>query len=98
MSVNLNKINDPAGIPGEGEMIMSDKLIAALLHAEADAEEMRGFGPTAEDAMRDAVQSGRVTWQTEEPATWAEITCDALKAGMLRFTQTPYGVLVTDMG
>lgn len=79
---------------------MSDKLIAALMRVNASVDQMRGFGPDEVDAMRNAIESGRVVWQWDTPpATWLDwslITQDAKRAGMLTFHATPYGVLITD--
>lgn len=75
---------------------MNENLIAALLRVNADTAQLRGFGASDVDAMRDAIESGRITWQAEEGATWAEITRDAKRAEILTFVSTPYGVLVLD--
>lgn len=75
---------------------MNENLVAALLYANAHADQMRGFGDTDVDAMRNAVESGEITWEREPGSTWAEITQDARKAAILTFTATPYGVVVLD--
>lgn len=77
-------------------MIMDDKLVAALLYANASTDELRGFGATDVDAMRDAVESGRLTWEREPGSTWEEITADCRKACVVDFISTPYGVLIID--
>jgi hypothetical protein len=81
-------------------MIMNEKVTAALLRVNASADQLRGFGATDVDAMRDAIESGRVVWQLdtapETYADWRDITQDAKSAGMLTFHTTPYGVLITD--
>lgn len=81
-------------------MIMNEKVVAALLCVNASADQLRGFGETDADAMRDAVESERVAWQWDTPpetyADWRDITQDAKSAGMLTFHQTPYGALITD--
>lgn len=69
---------------------------AAVFAAEVDVQSVRGFGETDVDAMRNAVESKRVTWDVEEGATWEEITRDAKRAGILTFTRTDHGVLVCD--
>lgn len=77
-------------------MIMNEDLKAALAYADADADQFRGFGATAEDAMRNAVESGQLTWEREPGSTWADITADCRKAGIVTFVSTPYGVVIVD--
>lgn len=81
-------------------MIMDENLVAALLYADAYTDQMRGFGATEVDAIRDAIESGRIAWQLDTPpvthADWRDITQDAKSAAILTFTKTPYGVLVLD--
>lgn len=81
-------------------MIMNENLVAALLRANACADQMRGFGDTETDAMRDAIESGRIAWQWDSPPVthtdWRDIVRDAKSAGILTFHKTPYGVLITD--
>lgn len=77
-------------------MIMDDKLVAALLYADASTDELRGFGATDVDAMRNAVESGQITWEREPGATWVDITADCRRAGIVRFVSTPYGVVIID--
>jgi hypothetical protein len=77
-------------------MIMDDKLVAALLYANASTDELRGYGATDVEAMRNAVESGEISWDREPGSSWAEITQDARKAAIVTFASTPYGVLVLD--
>lgn len=77
-------------------MIMDDKLVAALLYANADTDQLRGFGATDVDAMRNAVESGEITWEREPGASWEDITADAKRAGIATFASTPYGVVIID--
>lgn len=78
------------------EAIRFNAMMAARYAAEVRVEQFRGFGETEAEAMRDAVESRRVTWDAEEGATWDEITADAKSAGILTFTTTPHGVVVWD--
>jgi hypothetical protein len=60
------------------------------------ADKVVGFAQDEETVIREAIESGRLSWQMEEGATWAEIAADARKAGILTFYRSWFGVLVTD--